>query len=221
MKAALRSVLARWMHRGESAVTVPRLIIPRLNLRLTASGFGLLAGVQWIMLLTIAGSFVTAAWLGMEGYDLSTQAVEYEQATKRVQDLNRQFTKQAAQSGYDLSDERIKALTGEVSFANHLLEKGAFSWTRFLSDLEDAIAPKVSFTSVMLNFKDSVITLHGNALTLKDLTAQIDKLETHPAFHNVVLSQHRVEEQHDSGSGETSPPQSVDFTMTVVYRPLS
>jgi hypothetical protein len=199
--------------------TLRALTIPRLHLSLTAPGFQFLAGAQWIMLLTIAGSIVTAAWLGLQAYDLGNQAAGYEQATKRVQDLNRHFVKLAAQAGHDLSDKRIEELTREVSFANHLLEKGAFSWTRFLSDLEDAIAPRISFTSVMLNFKDSVIKLNGNALTLKDLTAQIDRLEGHPAFRNVVLSQHRIEELHGPATDDTKPLQTVSFTMTVVYRP--
>jgi hypothetical protein len=157
---------------------------------------------------------------------MDDQAIEYEQATARVQDANRQYVRQAQQAGHDLSDDRLRGLTREVTFANQLLEKGAFSWTRFLTDLEEAVAPQISFSSVNLNFKDSLITLNGSALTLKDLTAQIDKLEGHPAFLNVVLSQHQIHEDHDArrgqlatdSSGIVKPLETVTFTMTVVYR---
>jgi len=47
-------------------------------------------------------------------------------------------------------------------------------------------------------------------------------LENHPAFRNVVLSQHRFQEQ--AGRGESNTPgkdeaRTVEFTMTVTYRP--
>jgi hypothetical protein len=208
-------------------VTARENKIVRMSLSLTAPGYELLRIVQWIMVLTIVVSAGLAAWLWADARDMDRQAVEYEQATARVQDANRQYVRQAAQSGQDLSEDRIRGLARQVAFANQLLEKGAFSWTRFLTHLEEAVAPRISFSSVNLSFKDSVITLNGSALTLKDLTAQIDKLEGHPAFRNVVLSQHQMREEHDSRrskpaneTGDTDTPlETVSFTMTVVYQP--
>jgi hypothetical protein len=189
------------------------LNIPRLSLALTTSGYDLLRAAQWLMLLAIVVSLGTAASLWWNAREMDRQAVEYEQATRRVQDANRLFLKDASQAGYDLTEDRIRGLTREVSFANQLLEKGAFSWTRFLNDLEEAVAPHISFSSVKLSFKESVISLTGTALTLKDLTAQIDKLEGHPLFSNVLLSNHQIQED-----GEVVK-QTVSFTMTVVYHP--
>jgi len=196
--------------------------VPRLSLSLNASGYDLLRAVQWVMLVAIVVSLATAVSLWWDAREMNQQAVEYEQAMRRVQEANRQFVKQASQAGYDLTEQRIKGLNREVSFANQLLEKGAFSWTRFLSDLEDAIAPRISFISVKLSFKESVISLSGSAFTLKDLTAQIHKLEGHPAFSNVVLSQHQIQEEHGREVADGSaikPTESVSFTMSMVYHP--
>ena len=201
--------------------------IAGLSLSLTAPGYELLRSVQWTMVLTLCLSLGVAGWWWSEAHQLDRQASEYEQATIRVQEANRQYVAQAAQSGHNLSEERLRGLAREVSFANQLLEKGAFSWTRFLTDLEEAAAPHISFSSVNLSFKDSMISLNGSALTLKDLTAQIDQLESHPAFRNVVLSQHQIHEDHDGhrlapaegSSGTSQPRETVSFTMSVIYEP--
>ena len=196
-------------------------IVPRLSLSVTASGFPLLRGIQWLMFVVSLLSLTAAGWLGWSAREMDDQAGSYEQAARRVQESNRVFTKQATEEGYQLTEPRISGLAREVSFANHLLEKGAFSWTRFLGALEEAIAPHVSLTSVRINFKDSVITLTGSTLTLKDLTSQIDRLEEHPAFSNVVLAQHQLQEDRgpDKAVDTRKPQETVAFTMTVVYRP--
>jgi len=146
-------------------------------------------------------------------------AAKYEQAAERVRETSRQFLAQASRAGLDLSDGRIKALNREVDFANQLLEKRAFSWTRFLSQLEDAVPPHVSISSVVLSFKDSIITLNGTALTLKDVTALVNNLENHADFHDVVLSQHRFKESGDGKISGQDTSGMVEFTLTVMYRP--
>jgi len=202
--------------------TLPTL--PTLRLSLTASGFSLLRVVQWGLALVIAASATAALWLLWETRMTDGLAAQREQATERVRETNRQFAQQAAQTGMDLSEARATELGRQVAFVNRLTEQRAFSWTQFLSDLEEAVPPRISISSVALDFKENVITLNGAALTLKDLTTLVNKLETHPAFRNVVLSQHRFLEQAGRvessvvGKDEARP---VDFTMTVTYRPRS
>ena len=198
--------------------------LPTLHLSLTASGFLLLRVVQWGLTFAIAGSATVALWFWWDSRVIDELAAQRERATGRAQETNRQFDQQAAQAGMDLSEARAKELGHQVAFVNRLTEQRAFSWTRFLSDLEDAVSPHISISSVGLDFKDTVITLNGTALTLKDLTTMVNKLDNHPAFRNVVLSQHRFLEP--SARGESSTPgkdetRTVEFTMTVTYRPHS
>ncbi|MGH7251609.1 MAG: PilN domain-containing protein [Nitrospiraceae bacterium] len=175
-----------------------------MHLSLTASGFLLLRVVQWGLTFAIAGLTTVALWFWWDSRVIDELAAQRERATERAQETNRQFGQQAAQAGMDLSEARAKELGHQVAFVNRLTEQRAFSWTRFLSDLEDAVSPHISISSVGLDFKDTVITLNGTALTLKDLTTMVNKLDNHPAFRNVVLSQHRFLEP--SARGESSSP---------------
>ena len=198
------------------------LSFPTLHLSLTAAGFSLLRAVQWGLTFVIAGSATVALWFWWDSRVIAELAAQREHATERAQETNRQFVQQASQAGMDLSEARANELGHQVAFVNRLTEQRAFSWTRFLSDLEEAVPPHISISSVALDFKEIVITLNGTALTLKDLTTLVNKLENHPAFRNVVLSQHRIQEQ--AGRGESNTPgkdeaRTVEFTMTVTYRP--
>jgi Tfp pilus assembly protein PilN len=97
----------------------------------------------------------------------------------------------AAQAeGIDLSDLSLKQLPAEVSLANQLLAKRNFSWTQFLSGLEEAIPPRVSIRGVRLDPGSAMIHITGAAATLEDVTALTLSLQTHPVFHNPVLGKH-------------------------------
>ncbi len=193
--------------------------LPRLSVSLAGRGFELLRAAQWAMALVIVGSLGSAAWMWWDSRAIVEAAAKYEQAAERVRETSRQFLTQASRAGLDLSDGRIKALGREVAFANQLLEKRAFSWTRFLSELEEAVPPHVAISSVVLSFKDSIITLNGTALTLKDVTTLVNNLENHPDFHDVVLSQHRSKESGDGKISGQDTSGMVEFTLTVMYRP--
>ncbi|MDA2910601.1 PilN domain-containing protein [Nitrospiraceae bacterium AH_259_D15_M11_P09] len=197
---------------------------PRLHLALTAHGFGVLRAAQWAMAVVILGSLLSAGWLWQDSRDLEEQAIRYERAAERLHDRNRQFATYARQEGFDVSEQRNQALAREVAFANTLIEKRGFSWTRFLGDLEETVRPQVSIASVKLDFQGSTITLAGSALTLKDLTAFVNTLENHVSFQNVVLSQHQVRQDEKQGSRRTAgsknrPSRFVEFQMKVSYRP--
>lgn len=198
--------------------------LPTLHLSLTATGFSLLRALQWSLTFVIAGSVTVALWFWWDSRVIAELAAQREHATERAQETNRQFVQQASQAGMNLSETRATELGHQVAFVNRLTEQRALSWTRFLSDLEEAVPPYISISSVALDFKETVITLNGTALTLKDLTTLVNKLDNHPAFQNVILSQHRFLEP--GARGESTSPgkdetRTVEFTMTVTYRPQS
>ena len=192
--------------------------LPQLSVSLAGQGFGLLRAAQWVLTLFIVGSLGAAAWMWWDSRTLVEAAAKHEQAAERVRETSRQFLAQASRAGLDLSDGRIQTLGREVAFANQLLEKRAFSWTRFLTELEDGVPPHISISSVTLSFKDSTITLNGTALTLKDVTTLVNNLENHQAFHDVVLSQHRFKESAEGKAAGHNTAGTVEFTLTVVYR---
>ena len=142
------------------------------------------------------------AWLVF--HDLQDLQARLEEAREQDQ----QLVKDAQAEGLDLSDAALRQLPAEVALANQLLAKRNFSWTQFLSGLEEAIPPHVSIKGVRLDPASAVIHMTGAASTVEDITALTIKLQSHPVFHDPVLGEH-----HLGNNG------LVEFDLKLKYRP--
>ena len=110
----------------------------------------------------------------------------------RIRQQDTQLIAEARQEGIDLSEGVLQRLPAEVALANLLIEKRAFSWTRFLTGLEQAIPPRLVLSSVRLEQGGAMVHLLGSAVSLEDITAFTVGLQDHPTFKDPVLAQHRV-----------------------------
>ena len=131
-------------------------------------------------------------------WDAAQTIVAYQEAhairlrLERVHEQDQQLLAEAKQEEIDLSESSLQRLPAEVQLANQLLTKRSFSWTQFLSGLEEAIPPRVAIESVRLDPGSAVIHLTGLAISLEDVTALTVKLQDHPIFRDPVLGQHRT-----------------------------
>lgn len=116
--------------------------------------------------------------------------IETELERTRQQDA--QVVAEARQEGIDLSDGALRRLPAEIELANQLLEKRIFSWTTFLTGLEQALPPRLALSSVRLDQSGTTVHLSGTAMSLEDITAFTVGLRDHPHFKDPVLAQHRV-----------------------------
>lgn len=132
---------------------------------------------------------------------------EVQAALQRLHDQDQNVLAEARQEGINLSAAGLQQLPREVALANQLIEKRSFSWTRFLTELERAIPPRMVINSIRLAPSSSQIHLTGSSVNLEDITALTVSLQDHPAFSDPVLGQHR-----DAGNG------MVEFDLTVHYR---
>lgn len=201
-------------------------MLPHLSLSFTTPGWSLLRTIQLGLWLLVLGAAAFSFWAWTDSLALQDEALRHEQAAERLRADTKTFLARAREAGFALTEERAKTLPREVAFANQLLEKRAFSWTRFLSDLESTVPSRTSIASVSLSFSGTTITVAGTALTLKDVTAFVEELERHPVFEKVVLSEHHTAElrpKDSKGRPESSAPGTpvVTFTLTVTYNPTS
>lgn len=148
------------------------------------------------------------AWDLAETAILSGEAENLRAGLERVREQDRQLMAEAAQEGIDLSEPALQRLPAEVALANQLIAKRSFSWTRFLSDLEQAIPARLAIGSVRLDASSAIIRITGTAISLEDVTALTVSLQDHPTFKDPVLGQHRH-----------SPGGLVEFDLTLRYRP--
>lgn len=146
-------------------------------------------------------------WDIKQGVSVHQEIQMIEAELDRVRQLDRTLMKEAEREGIDLSEEALKRLPFEVELANQLLEKRTFSWTKFLTELEQAIPPRLALSSVRLDQSGQTVELAGTAISLEDITAFTVGLQDHTTFKDPVLAQHRV------GSNGL-----VEFDVTVQYR---
>ena len=149
----------------------------------------------------------------MMGWDVAQTTVAYQQVyakqarLEKVREQDQQLLGEAKQLDIDLSESSLQQLPAEVTLANQFLAKRNFSWTRFLSDLEEVIPPRVSIESVHLDPGSAIIHLTGSAVSVEGVTALTVKLQDHQTFHDPVLGQHR-----------TGPTGLVEFDLMLRYR---
>lgn len=125
----------------------------------------------------------------------------------RVRQQDQHLLAEATREGIDLSEAALRQLPTEVALANQLLEKRMFSWTKFLSGLEQAIPPRLALSSVRLDAGGTSVHMVGTAMSLEDITAFTVGLQDHPTFKDPVLAQHRI-----------GPNGLVEFDVTLRYR---
>ncbi len=184
----------------------------RIRVSLAAPGMTSLLRVQWgLIVLTIVGLSLSGFiwWISQS---LDQQTAQFEQQTQELRSYNQELIIKASSQGIDLSDQRIQALPKEVTFAHQLRKQLGFSWTQFLNDLESSVPTNIAMESAKVNFKEASIALNGSATTLTDINRFVDRLESHPSFHHVVLSQHVLKRKKKS---DVKP--FVLFTLTVLY----
>lgn len=126
---------------------------------------------------------------------------------ERVRQQDQQLLAEARQEEIDISDAALQQLPAEVALANQLLEKRTFSWTKFLTGLEQAIPSRLALSSIRLDTGGTIVHLTGTAISLEDITAFTVGLQDHPIFKDPVLAHHRVETNG-----------LVEFDVTLQYR---
>ncbi|RMH31537.1 MAG: hypothetical protein D6690_15425 [Nitrospirae bacterium] len=186
-----------------------------LRVSLAAPGMSRLRFVQWLLacILVAALGATTTFWWTSQTVTAQIRQIEHNLDALRAR--NQRMRAQAVQTGWDLSEARLRQLPQEIDFARQLQRLESFSWTQFLNDLESAVPANVSLESVVLNFTDSSIALRGMTKTLTDLERLVERLEDHPAFDEVVLSQHAV--KTISSRKKVNHRQVIAFSLTVRY----
>jgi hypothetical protein len=200
------------------------LTVPSLRLTATPSIVSSLRMLQWGLIVLAILSVGLIGWWWEETQDLDAIAERYETAAMRTATLNRQFEAQLAREGLTLPGDQIAMVQGKIAFANLLSEKRAFSWTRLLSELEEAVPANVSIGSVKLDFQQSNIVVDGLARSLQDVNIFVQTLQSHRAFQKAVLAKHEVHKGRDGVAvlpiegGMDAPRHDIEFTLAVDYR---
>ncbi len=105
-------------------------------------------------------------------------------------------------------------LEASVAAINDLLARKAFSWTGFLTDLEEAVPPRIAIHRITPRWQgerpENLVDLAGEAASLQDLAALIMALEQAPQFGEAFLT-------HQQMRPENTDTGVVEFSLHVRY----
>lgn len=167
---------------------------PKFRVNLSSYSSPLVAPLR-IFGMGLAVMLVLAiVWDGVELWGLQQEVRELTESSARLQDQDRRVVAEATSEGHELSEAAGKRLPSDVAFVNRLVEKRMFSWTQFLSELEQAVPTGVGVLSIRLDPNSAVIQLAGAAHAFEDVTAFVTVLQNHPHFYDPVLTQHQNRE---------------------------
>lgn len=165
-------------------------------------------GPARFLTLLISGLICLAiVWDGVQAWEVGQEITTMQATLDQVRQQDRDLLARAGHQGIDLSESAIQLLPKEIDFANQLIAKRGFSWTRFLAELEQVIPARIAISSIRLDQTNSVIHLTGSALNLEAVTALTVTFQDHPRFKDPVLGQHR-----DAGNGV------VEFDLSLRYK---
>lgn len=191
--------------------------LPRLHLPLTAPGVAGLKYLQTALALVSVLLLLTNIWLWRTASDIEDRIAALETTILQTRNAYRTFRRQAELEGFDVSPARLQTLHRDVAFANRVIQSQRFSWTQLLDDLERTTPHQIAMQSIVLNRES--LALSGTALTLEELTAFVDQLKSHPAFHHVEISSHKS--QRRAARIQTGPATFIAFNLMVSYDPAS
>ena len=120
-----------------------------------------------------------------------SETVRYQESYARVSE--QQAALKSEFEGFLKGPNGERTLLSEIAFANTLLGLKSFSWTSFLTDLEGVVPRNISILKIQPQFKAGEVHLEGNALSLKDLTHFILRLENSQRFNTIFLANQKTE----------------------------
>lgn len=112
----------------------------------------------------------------------------------RVMNEQRELQEEIGKMGRRVSDDAVKAMQNEIQLINQLLRQKSFSWTAFLSDLEERVPAKLSVARIQPDFNTGQVILGGSAPSLKEVTELIGRLQE-PPFEEAFLMQQEESER--------------------------
>jgi Tfp pilus assembly protein PilN len=151
-------------------------------------------GLQGIFIIASLLLVLLAVWNFLNYRAAPQEADRVTGSLKRVQEQSAQLASKLQVNGKALTPDQITALSKEVAFANELLQRKTFFWSSLLSDIEGVIPDNIALTRIQLDFKEQRVMLTGSAVSLKDLTQFIIRLEDSPAFKDVFLENQKTGE---------------------------
>lgn len=163
---------------------------------------GILFGLYLAMLMVIVLIGIDLMKLDeMKLDEMKQSEAAFDARIGRVLNEKRQLQEEIGKMGRNVSEDAIKAMASEVQLINRLLGQKSFSWTAFLSDLEERVPSKLSVSRIQPDFNSGQVLLGGSAPSLKEVTEFVGRLQKDPFEDPFLMEQ---EEHERDGKKEVN-----------------
>ncbi len=173
----------------------------RFNINLSSGDYLKRRIILSILYLTMVVVVVLTGLDLMKLNEMKENKAAFDARMNRVMNEQRELQEEIGKMGRKVSDDAIKTMQNEIQLINQLLRQKSFSWTAFLSDLEDRVPVKLSVARIQPDFNTGQVILGGSAPSLKEVTELIGRLQKEP-FEGAFLMQQ--EESDKDGKKEVN-----------------
>lgn len=118
--------------------------------------------------------------------------------------------------GVDSVDEpkvdpaEVERLRRRIVFANDVLDRENFRWTRLLDNLEEVVRRGITVESLRPDYREGSLRVTALARDLEDLRSFISRVQSSPHFRTVYLYEQRSMDVEIPGGGKKK---AIGFTL--------
>ncbi len=104
----------------------------------------------------------------------------------------------------------VERLRRRIVFANDILARESFRWTRLLNNLEEVVRRGITIESLRPNYREGSLRVTALARGLGDLKSFISRIQSSPHFETVYLYEQNSQEVEVPGGTKR---QAIGFTL--------
>lgn len=114
-----------------------------------------------------------------------------------------------------LTPEILRTQHEKIAFANDILRRDSFRWTKLLDDLEASAVDGVTIRALQPDFKERNLRVRGAARGVDDMRRYLDQLIASARFSEVYLLEQAREESSkgDKEKGAPEGPRGITFSI--------
>jgi type IV pilus assembly protein PilN len=138
-----------------------------------------------------------------------------EQVRQRLAELGGQGAGEGTVT--EISPEAMRKQQENIAFANDILRRDSFRWTRLLDHLEESAVEGVAIRALQPDYKERSLQVKGVARGVDELRRYIDQLMASQHFSEVYLLEQSREKDSEK-SGKDSGPRAAGISFSIVLR---
>ncbi len=157
-----------------------------------------------LLIVLLAGQLVYCGAQRQANRDVEARLAGMETEFSRHQ-------RQAQEFRAKIPAETVKQYEAKVTAYNQIIEASAFSWIGLLVELERAVPPGVTLSTIQPDLTSGKVSLRGETDTFETLSKLLKALEQRENFRDVYLLRQATRKAPGGG------PEVVDFSVRLVY----